>query len=234
MFDSLIAPLVSYSAKVTRREEGISFFKAAKDLYRVAGISYFCIDIPAAASQKYYAHCIYSDACVMHCMSHAPVGPDMDKAGLIAPYSEPRECLQEEPECNAGAVVGARHALTFPLRQRCGECAVFGMTAEATPSGWSAQKQAISRELRILANYFHGHILRIYGHDAERDIMMTAKELDCLKWTAAGKTAWEASVILGISERTVRFHLNMAREKLNCATTTQAVAKAIVNHLIDV
>jgi hypothetical protein len=27
-------------------------------------------------------------------------------------------------------------------------------------------------------------------------------KLDCLKWTAAGKTAWEASVILGISQRT--------------------------------
>ena len=50
---------------------------------------------------------------------------------------------------------------------------------------------------------------------------------------AAGKTAWEASVILGISERTVRFHLNAAREKLDCATTTQAVAKAITQHLID-
>jgi LuxR family transcriptional regulator, quorum-sensing system regulator SinR len=45
---------------------------------------------------------------------------------------------------------------------------------------------------------------------------------------------WEASVILGISERTVRFHLNAAREKLDCATTTQAVAKAITQHLIDV
>ncbi|MGE3521133.1 MAG: LuxR C-terminal-related transcriptional regulator, partial [Vicinamibacterales bacterium] len=38
----------------------------------------------------------------------------------------------------------------------------------------------------------------------------------------------------GISERTVRFHLNAAREKLNCATTTQAVAKAISQQLIDV
>jgi DNA-binding CsgD family transcriptional regulator len=63
---------------------------------------------------------------------------------------------------------------------------------------------------------------------------VSARELDCLKWTAAGKTALEASIILGISERTVRFHLNAAREKLGCVTTTQAVAKAIVNQLIDV
>jgi DNA-binding CsgD family transcriptional regulator len=55
-----------------------------------------------------------------------------------------------------------------------------------------------------------------------------------LKLPGGGKTAWEASVILGISERTVRFHLNAAREKLNCATTTQAVAKAVAHQLIDV
>jgi DNA-binding CsgD family transcriptional regulator len=48
---------------------------------------------------------------------------------------------------------------------------------------------------------------------------------------AAGKTAWEVSTILGISERTVRFHLNAAREKLQCTTTTQAVAKAVSQQL---
>jgi DNA-binding CsgD family transcriptional regulator len=80
----------------------------------------------------------------------------------------------------------------------------------------------------------NSHVLRINGHNSDAQILVSARELDCLKWTAAGKTAWEASVILGISERTVRFHLNAAREKLDCATTTQAVAKAITQHLIDV
>ena len=48
---------------------------------------------------------------------------------------------------------------------------------------------------------------------------------------AAGKTAWEVGTILGISERTVRFHLNAAREKLQCTTTTQAVARAVSEQL---
>jgi DNA-binding CsgD family transcriptional regulator len=45
-----------------------------------------------------------------------------------------------------------------------------------------------------------------------------------------GKTAWETSVVLGISERTVRFHRNAAGEKLDCATTILAVTKAITQH----
>jgi DNA-binding CsgD family transcriptional regulator len=65
-------------------------------------------------------------------------------------------------------------------------------------------------------------------------LIVSSRELDCLKWVAAGKSAWEASVILGISERTVRFHLNSAREKLDCATTTQAVAKAVAQQLIAI
>lgn len=96
------------------------------------------------------------------------------------------------------------------------------------------KKAEITREIRILSDYLHSHVLRINGHNSDAQILVSARELDCLKWTAAGKTAWEASVILGISERTVRFHLNAAREKLDCATTTQAVAKAITQHLIDV
>ena len=88
--------------------------------------------------------------------------------------------------------------------------------------------------MRILASYFHHHILRLQGDETEAEILISARELDCLKWTAAGKSAWEASVILGISERTVRFHLNSAREKLKCATTTQAVAKAVSRQLIAI
>jgi len=168
---------------------------------------------------------------VMHCMSQNCVIPAIKKAGLTTVYGEPRDWPHSHQRDSER--IGASHGWSFPLRQRYGEFALFGMTAEATSPKWAAQKQTLLPELRILADYFHGHVLRIYGHAAARDILMTAKELDCLKWTAAGKTAWEASVILGISERTVRFHLNIAREKLNCRTTTQAVAKAVSNHLIE-
>jgi DNA-binding CsgD family transcriptional regulator len=96
----------------------------------------------------------------------------------------------------------------------------------------SDASDVLRRELRTLGSYFHGHILRLNGHGDDH-ALLSARELDCLKWTAAGKTAWEASVILGITERTVRFHLNAARIKLNCANTTQAVAEAITHNLIE-
>jgi DNA-binding CsgD family transcriptional regulator len=122
----------------------------------------------------------------------------------------------------------------FRVRPKAGETAIFGVAAELPPEQWKEFEDKDLAEIRVLASYFHGHVLRINGFDADRDLIVSARELDCLRWTAAGKTAWEASVILGISERTVRFHLNAAREKLNCATTAQAVAKAVVYQLIDI
>jgi DNA-binding CsgD family transcriptional regulator len=130
------------------------------------------------------------------------------------------------PRSNGG---GATHA-TLSLNKQRGETAYFAVASSSALDSAGV----VLRECRILANYFHGHVLRMNGHDAQQELLISAKELDCLKWTAAGKTALEASIILGISERTVRFHLNAAREKLDCVTTTQAVAKAIAHHLIDV
>jgi DNA-binding NarL/FixJ family response regulator len=98
-------------------------------------------------------------------------------------------------------------AMTFPLPSRQGEQAIFGVTAVLDGSEWRAKKSQIMREVRILGEYLHSHVLRINGNDANGQILVSARELDCLKWTAAGKTAWEASVILGISERTVTHHL---------------------------
>jgi len=61
---------------------------------------------------------------------------------------------------------------------------------------------------------------------------LSVREAECLMWVAQGKTAWEISCILSISERTVRFHLDNARGKLDSVNTTHTVALAIAQGLI--
>lgn len=233
MFDPLLSKLLSCPSVQNWRAEGVSFFKVAKDLYRVASLEYLGLNISLASRPTHYAHCTYSDAGVRHCISNGPVCVDLvTKLGLMGP--DPIDWKSDDRPDELDIGNEGQRALTFRLRPRFGEVAIFGITAEMDQPEWEEQGQSLVHEIRVLANYFHGHVLRINGHNSNSDILMSARELDCLKWTAAGKTAWEASIILGISERTVRFHLNAAREKLECATTTQAVAKAIVNRLIDV
>lgn len=56
---------------------------------------------------------------------------------------------------------------------------------------------------------------------------LTPRELEALRWTMEGKTAWELGNILGISERTAVLHINNATHKLDCINKHQAVLKAL-------
>ncbi len=58
-------------------------------------------------------------------------------------------------------------------------------------------------------------------------IPLTPRETECLGWVAEGKTDSEVGLILKISARTVRFHINNAKVKLGVATRIQAVAKRV-------
>jgi DNA-binding response OmpR family regulator len=59
------------------------------------------------------------------------------------------------------------------------------------------------------------------------------RELETLTWAARGKTFAEIGTILGLSRRTVEFHLDNARRKLGVPTRTQALIKAATGHLIE-
>lgn len=63
-------------------------------------------------------------------------------------------------------------------------------------------------------------------------VSLTPRELESLRWTMEGKTAWEVGNILGISERTAVLHLNNASHKLDCVNKHQAVLKALRLKLI--
>ena len=56
---------------------------------------------------------------------------------------------------------------------------------------------------------------------------LTVREIECLRWTAQGKTDSEIGTILSISARTARFHIENAKRKLGVSTRIQAVAEAL-------
>jgi DNA-binding CsgD family transcriptional regulator len=64
-------------------------------------------------------------------------------------------------------------------------------------------------------------------------VALNEREADCLTWSARGKTSIEIAIILGLSKRTVDFHVENARRKLNAATRIEAVVKATSGGLID-
>ena len=81
------------------------------------------------------------------------------------------------------------------------------------------------------------HFISLYAHSKAASLMkqknadqgnnLTEGEREVLSWTAAGKSAWEISVILDIAEATVVWRLKQAAAKLNAVNKLQAVVNAI-------
>ncbi|OPY05610.1 MAG: Transcriptional activator protein LuxR [Syntrophorhabdus sp. PtaB.Bin184] len=70
--------------------------------------------------------------------------------------------------------------------------------------------------------------LTILGQDVE----LTQRETEVLKWAREGKSRWETSVILKVSEETVKFHMENALQKLKAVNRAQAVAIAMEHDLL--
>ena len=66
-----------------------------------------------------------------------------------------------------------------------------------------------------------------------RYVALNDREVECLTWSARGKTSPEIAAILGLSKRTVDFHIENACRKLNASTRTEAVVKATSGRLIN-
>jgi DNA-binding CsgD family transcriptional regulator len=56
---------------------------------------------------------------------------------------------------------------------------------------------------------------------------LSHREREVLSWTAMGKTAIETGTILGISKRTVEWHLTQVRQKLSAVNITHTIALAV-------
>ena len=88
--------------------------------------------------------------------------------------------------------------------------------------------------LELLAPHLHQALQRIGTINKNNGILLSVKEQEVLKWLKQGKNTWDVSVILGISERTVKFHVGNIMRKLDASTRTHAVAIAIEQGLLDI
>lgn len=84
------------------------------------------------------------------------------------------------------------------------------------------------------------HLISIYAHYSVKEIVsnsskiefetdLSDREKDVLRWASEGKTNWEIGIILGISARTVHWHIQNAARKLHAYNRTSAIVQAIRN-----
>jgi LuxR family transcriptional regulator, activator of conjugal transfer of Ti plasmids len=88
--------------------------------------------------------------------------------------------------------------------------------------------------LHLAALYFHVHARhKLDSAMSFSRPRLTPREIACLQWIARGKNSWDIGEILGVSRRTVVFHLENAKRKLNALSLPQAVAIALQDDFIE-
>lgn len=120
---------------------------------------------------------------------------------------------------------GMRQGLCVPITRGNGFQGCVTMAGERPDLGARA-KQA----LHLISIYAYKKAVAVLGPDraqvsARR--LLTPREREVLLWSAQGKSSWDISVILGVSERTVNWFIANASRKLNAVNRIQAVVNAI-------
>ncbi|WP_462170684.1 helix-turn-helix transcriptional regulator [Pseudoalteromonas xiamenensis] len=90
--------------------------------------------------------------------------------------------------------------------------------------------QAVCESIGDYWKIFSSQLFRQYRkYVHEEDFSITARERECIQWASMGKTAWEISQILDISQRTVEYHLANCIRKTNSINRQHAIVKCVLS-----
>lgn len=127
---------------------------------------------------------------------------------------------------------GLKNGLSIPIRSTSGEFAVFSLAiTDDTEQGSTQLNNVLPFAHTFGVNLFERLLSFIEPEIV--GVKLTGREKECLFWACEGKTAWEISQIINITERTVLFHLNNTTKKLGASNRQHAVALAMRSGLVS-
>lgn len=161
------------------------------------------------------------DPVMQHCKRHgAPIMWDQEtylRCDLGAKWEEQ-------------AAFGLRAGIGVALHLPRGLHFMVGVARDRSLSTAAAERCKLAGDLCLFAAFAQEAAMKVLvpcGDRASDATSLSMRELEVLRWTADGKTAWEVGRILGISEQTVTRHVMNGAQKLGCVNKVQAVAKAV-------
>ena len=125
---------------------------------------------------------------------------------------------------------GYRYGISLALHMPEGRHFVLGIDRDQALPKDPAEVTRVVAALQLFAVHAQEAAMRILvPMPSESSLLplLTPRELETLRWTMEGKTAWEVANVLGISERTAVMHATNAMHKLSCVNKHQAVLKAL-------
>jgi LuxR family transcriptional activator of conjugal transfer of Ti plasmids len=129
---------------------------------------------------------------------------------------------------------GIKSGVTVPIRGGFGRMAAFTMATDESTAPTERLLSESKDILQLVGLYFHTHVTTKLGTTVPPEVKsaLTQRERQCLAWVARGRTVADVAILVGIAPRTVVFHLEKARQKLDAASIAQCVAEAIRRRLL--
>jgi DNA-binding CsgD family transcriptional regulator len=127
------------------------------------------------------------------------------------------------------AQFGYRSGIALALHLPQGQHFLIGVDRDLSLPGNTTELTRMVADLQLFAVHAQEAASRLLlpSEPQLQAPSLTARELESLRWTMEGKTAWEVGNILGITERTAVLHINNGMHKLGCVNKHQAVLKAL-------
>lgn len=146
-------------------------------------------------------------------------------------WSQVREaCLAEEDWAGLGvmaraAQAGLQDGVTLPWHGPHGHIGLCTLIS-ATPRALCAQMPLLAW-LSGLAVHVLAGVSRLCPPPAANVTALSDRELEVCQWAAEGKQARDIGMILGITPRTVTFHMMRVADKLGASNNSQAISWAL-------
>ena len=127
------------------------------------------------------------------------------------------------------APFGYRNGIAMALHLPEGKHFMFGVDRDQAMPTDRAELTRLVADLQLFAVHAQDTAMRVLisAQSQPERPALRPRELEVLRWTLDGKTAWEVAAVLAITERTVVLHLQNAMQKLGCNSKHQAVLKAL-------
>lgn len=138
-----------------------------------------------------------------------------------APYDRERQ-PKAKAVMDGATEFSMLNGLSVPIHTMSGFQAVVSMGGRDIDTTSDAK-----RALHLMSIYAHAKAVDVIVPCRASEYLLSEREREILRWSAAGKTSWEISVIIGIADNTVKQHLKRIMIKLNSPNKTAAVVTAL-------
>ena len=206
-----------------------------RDLLRVDHVIYHSSKLGASPSDPQrgpYIRLTYPATWIMRYlqMGYGDIDPVLREAfRRTIPFEWSELTIESEAEVSFLADAASHgvgpHGFSIPVLSKRGHRGHFGLSSSRSTQEWSTFLRTTRSTLIPIANRLHRRVItEVFGEDGPH---LTAREIECLRWVALGKSTIETAAILKISTHTTRGYLKSVHHKLDCVTSAQAVTKAV-------